>query len=375
MPRDTVSKITLLLLVFFISALFWTMVRPFGMAVFLAGIAAGITYPFFRRLTKLFGGRAALASLTTVVMMVVVIILPLGILFGIITAQAIKVGQSATPWVQQQINEPAAFAEVLRSIPYFEELETYREPILRKAGEMVGSISRFLINNLSAAALGTVNFIFMVFIMLYAMFFFLLDGDRLLTRILYYLPLKDPDEHRMLARFTSVTRATLKGTLIIGVLQGALAGLAFVAVGIDGAVFWGTIMTALSIIPAIGSGLIWFPAAVVLLIGGHYIKGIGLILFCGLVVGSLDNILRPRLVGRDVEMHDLMILFATLGGLALFGILGFIIGPIIAALFVTVWEIYGEVFRDVLPQGAPAALNRPKAAADPRKTSDRPDGG
>jgi len=212
------------------------------------------------------------------------------------------------------------------------------------------SISNFLINGLSSAAFGTVNFLFMGFIFLYTMFFFLMEGDKLLARILYYLPLKDQDESRLLEKFTSVTRATLKGTAIIGVIQGGLAGLAFVVVGIDSAIFWGTIMTVLSIIPAVGSGLIWFPAAIILFVGGSHVKAVGLLLFCGLLVGSLDNFLRPRMVGRDIKMHDLMILFGTLGGISLFGIIGFIIGPIVAALFITVWEIYGEAFRDVLPE-------------------------
>jgi predicted PurR-regulated permease PerM len=197
---------------------------------------------------------------------------------------------------------------------------------------------------------GTVAFLFHVFILLYTMFFFLMDGDRLLRKILYYLPLGDEDERRMLEKFTSVARATIKGTLLIGLAQGTLAGLAFWVVGIDGPVFWGTLMTVLSIIPGIGTGIIWLPAAIILVASGNPAKGIGLALFCGLVVGSVDNLLRPRLVGRDVQMHDLLILFGTLGGILLFGVLGFIVGPIVAALFVTVWEIYGSVFKDILPK-------------------------
>jgi predicted PurR-regulated permease PerM len=127
-------------------------------------------------------------------------------------------------------------------------------------------------------------------------------------------------------------------------------------VGIEAAVFWGTVMTALSIIPAIGSALIWVPAAIILAAGGSYLKAIGLTLFCGLIVGSLDNLLRPRLVGKDTQMHDLMIFFGTLGGIAMFGLIGFIVGPIIAALFVTIWEIYGEVFKEFLP-GASVSKN------------------
>jgi predicted PurR-regulated permease PerM len=194
------------------------------------------------------------------------------------------------------------------------------------------------------------------------MYFFLIDGDKLIDKILYYVPLEEKDERRMLDKFTSVTRATLKGTAVIGVIQGALAGLAFAVVGIPSSVFWGTIMMVLSIIPAIGSGLVWMPASIILIATGHPVKGIGLALFCGLIVGSLDNILRPRLVGKDTKMPDLLIFLSTLGGIAFFGVMGFIIGPIIAALFVTIWEIYGEVFRNVLPESERAEPEIPGEA-------------
>jgi predicted PurR-regulated permease PerM len=189
----------------------------------------------------------------------------------------------------------------------------------------------------------------MMFIMLYTMFFFLMDGNKLIDKILYYLPLEDHDERRMLNKFTSVTRATLKGTAVIGLLQGVLAGAAFAVVGIQSAVFWGAIMAVLSFIPGIGSALVWGPAVIILAATGHAAKAVGLGVFCAAVVGSIDNFLRPILVGRDTEMHELMILFGTLGGIIMFGVVGVIIGPIIAALFVTVWEIYGVAFKDVLP--------------------------
>jgi len=348
-------------MVFFISALFLSMIRYFLMAVFLAGIFSAMVFPLYERIKNLVNNRRAIASLATIFILVLVILLPLGMLIGIIMAQAIRISQSITPWIQRQIAEPTALSDLLAALPYTEHIVSYKEPILRKAGELVAGTTGFLINNLSSAAFGTINFLFLVFILLYSMFFFLMDGERLLARILYYLPLKDHEERRMLEKFTSVTRATLKGTIVIGLLQGGLAGAAFAVVGINGAAFWATIMTVLSIIPAVGSGLVWVPASIVLLVGGHYVKALGLVVFCGLLVGSLDNFLRPRLVGRDIMMHDLMILFGTLGGLAFFGILGFIVGPIISALFVTVWEIYGETFKDVLPEATTKRKESKKA--------------
>jgi len=349
MNREAINKWVLLLLVFFISALFLSMIRQFLMAIFLAGIFSALSFPLYLRLVKWFRGRNSLASIATIILIIFVILIPLVGLVGIITAQAIKVGETVKPWVEQQLSQPDAISSALKSLPFFDQIEPYRNTILKKAGQMIGSVSGFLINRLSSVTLGTVNFLFMLFVMLYTMFFFLIDGDKLIEKILYYLPLEDHDERRMLDRFTSVTRATVKGSAVIGILQGVLAGLAFAVVGIPSAVFWGAIMTVLSIIPGIGSALVWGPAAIILAATGQITKAIGLGLFCALFIGSLDNLLRPILVGKDTQMHELMIFFGTLGGIIMFGVVGIIIGPIIAALFVTVWDIYGVAFKDVLP--------------------------
>jgi predicted PurR-regulated permease PerM len=349
MNKEAINKWVLLLLVFFISALFLSMISQFLMAIFLAGIFSALSYPLYRRFEKWFKGRRSLASIATLLLIVFVVLLPLGGLLGIVAAQAIKVGEAVMPWVEQQLSQPDAISSALKSIPFFDKIEPYRNLILKKAGEMVGGVSAFLIHRLSSVTVGTVNFLFMLFIMLYTMFFFLMDGNKLIEKILFYLPLEDHDERRMLNKFTSVTRATLKGTAVIGLLQGVLAGSAFAVVGIDSAVFWGAIMAVLSFIPGIGSALVWAPAVIILAATGHAAKAIGLGVFCAAVVGSIDNLLRPILVGKDTQMHALMILFGTLGGIIMFGVVGVIIGPIIAALFVTVWDIYGLAFKDVLP--------------------------
>jgi len=350
MNRDTANKSALLLLVLFISVVFLGMIRSFLMAIFLAGIFSALARPLYKRFERWYGGRRALASMSTLVVIVIIVILPLGVLMGIVTAQAIKVGQTVTPWVQEQIAQPGEFQKLLSSLPFFDKIAPYSETIWRKAGELIGTISQFLIGSLSTATKGAVNFLFMAFALLYTMFFFLMDGDKLIYKILYYLPMDDDDEQRMLEKFTSVTRATLKGTAVIGLLQGTLAGMAFWVVGIPSSVFWGTIMAVLSIIPGIGTALVWVPAVIILAAGGNYVKAGGLCLFCALVVGSIDNLLRPVLVGKDTQMHELMIFFGTLGGIIMFGVMGMIIGPIVAALFVTIWEIYGVAFKDILPK-------------------------
>jgi predicted PurR-regulated permease PerM len=348
---STLSKAVLLLLVLGVTAIFLAMIRPFIMAVLLAGIFTSMTRPLYRRLLRLTRGRAAPASLLCLVVIVLVIIVPLGFLVGVVTAQAVRVANSVAPWVQQRIEHPDEAMVWLQQQPFYDRIAPYQDDILHRLGETVGFLSRFLINSVQTATTGTVQFLFMLMVMLYSMFFFLMHGGRLLDLILYYLPLEDDEERKLLDKFRSVTRATLKGTAVIGLLQGGLAGLAFAVVGIPSAIFWGTLMVVLSIIPGVGTTLIWAPAAVILIAGGHLAKGIGLAVFCAVVVGSIDNLIRPALVGKDTQMPDLMIFLSTLGGIIMFGALGLIIGPIIGALFITVWEMYGTVFGQWLPAG------------------------
>ncbi len=218
-----------------------------------------------------------------------------------------------------------------------------------KAAEFAGRVGTFLVTSVAAASRGTAVFFFQLFVMLYAMFFFLVHGKEYLAKVLYYVPLASEAENRLVAKFVSVARATIKGTLVIGVVQGGLAGIAFWIVGIKGWAFWSVVMMILSIIPGIGTALVWVPAGIYLLALGHTGAAIGLGAWCAVIVGMVDNVMRPRLVGRDTQMSDLLVLLSTLGGLMLFGAAGIIIGPIVAALWVTVWEIYGEMFTEYLP--------------------------
>jgi predicted PurR-regulated permease PerM len=154
----------------------------------------------------------------------------------------------------------------------------------------------------------------------------------------------------MIQRFRAVSLAALKGTLVIGAIQGALGGVAFAVAGIDGSALWGTLMAVVSALPGIGAPLVWIPVVAYLGITGRVLAAVLLTLWCAIVVGLVDNFLRPSLVGKDAQMSDLLILISTLGGIALFGAIGFLVGPIVAALFVTLWELYGKAFEDVLPE-------------------------
>ncbi|MAI78733.1 MAG: AI-2E family transporter [Deltaproteobacteria bacterium] len=345
----------LILLVAAISAAFIAMIWDFVTPLLLAAIFTGLCRPVHQKLTQWLGGRVALASAVTLLLILFLLIAPMIVFLGVVAGQAVEVTDTIRPWIQERMAaNPAGELENPIRLPDF--LEPYESQIYSKAGQITSSVGQFLFQTLAALTRGTVSFLFALFIMLYSMFFFLRDGHGILTKILYYIPLRSEDELRMVNKFVTVTKATLKGSLVIGIVQGALAGAAFGVIGIQGAAFWGTVMAVLSIIPGIGTALVWVPAAIWLFANGQTVEAAGLTIWCTAVVGTVDNILRPRLVGRDTQMSDLLIMLSTLGGLLLFGATGLVVGPIMAALFVTVWEIYGQAFSAYLPHVDPSEV-------------------
>jgi predicted PurR-regulated permease PerM len=258
----------LLLLVAAISAAFVTMIRAFLLTILLAAIFSGLSYPMFLWLQRRLGGRSALAAIATLLVLVLLIIVPLLAVLGAGANEALRVTDTIRPRVERLVERPGEFNRRLRAIPGYHYIEPYRAQIFIKAGELLGSTSAFVFSALSATTRATAVFIFHFVVLLYTMFFFLTGGPGLLHGILVHLPLTDADKQRMLDKFVSVTRATLKGTILTGAAQGLLGGLAFRAVGIEGAIFWGTVMTVLSIIPGIGSALVWLPAGIILMTTG-----------------------------------------------------------------------------------------------------------
>ncbi|MDO9041017.1 MAG: AI-2E family transporter [Desulfocapsaceae bacterium] len=343
------NKTVLLLFVLGISAIFLSMIHQFLMTIFMAALFSALLSPLYHRILLFLKGRENAASLLTILIIVCLILLPLAALIGIVVTQAIHVSESITPWIQKFIEQPTIASDFLLKIPHYDKILPHRDMILQKLGGLVGSTSTLLINSLSSITKVTLNAAIMSIIMLYTMFYFLVDGKKLLYKILYYIPLENKDEQQLLERFTSVTRATIKGTLIIGIIQGTLCGTGFAIAGIPSPVFWGCLMAVASIIPSVGTAIVWGPALLILLLNKDIGSAITVGIFCGLIAGNADNLLRPRLVGKDTEMHDLFILFSTFGGITMFGIIGIIVGPIIAALFVSIWEIYGESFKEFLP--------------------------
>ena len=343
----------LLVLALGISLLFLVMIRQFLVAILLAAVFSAMIRPLYLRLAAGMGGRERAAAVATLLLALLILVVPAIAFTGLVVSQAVDISQAAATWVRGNMDLVESIEGRLLEIPVVGDFLPDRERIITLAGQLAQSAGGVLVDSLTAATLGTTNFLFQLFLMLYAMYFFLTSGPAIHDRILYLVPLRSADEERLLDRFVSVTRATIKGSLVIGVLQGALAGLSFAVFGIPGAAFWGTVMAVLSIVPALGAALVWVPAVVWLLATGQIAAGISVGLWCGLVVGTVDNFVRPRLVGRDTRLPDLLVLLSTFGGILFFGAVGFILGPIVAALFVTVWEIFAVAYGDVLPEVRP----------------------
>lgn len=345
---ERLNRVALVLIALCVSALFLWMIRGFLMALLLAALFSGWCYPLYQRISKRLGGHQGWGAGVTVLLVFLVIIIPLLGFLALVGFQAVELASDARPWIEEIVANRAGMDDA-KNARLLAAVAPYEQQILEKLGSMVGSAGSMVVGAVSAAAQRTAEVTLSLFVMLYGMFFFLRNGKELLERILFYLPLGSMEEDQMVARFVSVTRATIKGTVLIGVLQGTLAGLGFWVAGIKGVAVWATAMAILSAIPPLGPMLVWGPAVIYLGASGHWGASIALFAWCSIVVSTVDNVLRPRLVGHDTELPDLLILISTLGGLFIFGAPGVIVGPIVAALFVTIWELYGTAFENILP--------------------------
>jgi len=343
--EDRVRKLFLLFVVVAISALFFAMIRSFVMTLLVAAIFAGLSRPLYLAILDAVGGRQSLASLLTIALLFFAVLGPLAFVLGIVVQQAVQFAQSVGPALRPFVEDPRRLQAQLSQIPGLERLQPFLPQIAERAAQAATALAGLLAGWISGATSSVLVFLLNLLILVYAMFFFFIEGPSQLRVVLSYLPFSESENQRLLARFLSVSRATLKGTLLIGVIQGTINGTGFWIVGLPAPAFWGAVMIILSVIPAIGGALVWIPAAIWLALSGRWLLALVLLGICGGIAGTLDNLLRPRLVGHDTKMPDLLILVSTLGGLGLFGIAGLILGPLVAALFLTMWEIVGQVYR------------------------------
>lgn len=361
--QDDHSKLeqrSFLFILALVSLLFLYLLKPFFGSIFWACVIALLFYPLQALLVRLWG-RPSLAALTTLAACMVIGIVPTLFVVG----SFVQEGAALYQRLQSGDLNPGDFIDPIKqAFPVVQDfLDRFNVDINKVKAELSSAaitVSRFIAQNAAQFGQGTMQFLVSLCLMLYVAFFMLRDGPGLVRLLVRALPLGDERERLLFDKFAEVTRATVKGNLVVAVVQGALGGIIFWLLGIQGAVLWGVMMTLLSLIPVVGAGLIWGPVAIYLFAVGSWVQGLILAGFGAGVIGLVDNILRPILVGRDTKLPDYVVLLSTLGGFVLFGMNGFVLGPLVAVVFVAVWEIFIREFntRPTEVQGKSVGRNR-----------------
>ena len=323
--------------------------EPFITAIIAAAVLTVLLKKPYHFLEKKFHGWRVTSALLTCLMAVFIIVAPLAGVTVLAIKEVNKLSDSLgdEKGMQQALDHVYQKAESTPLIKNMVDRKTFSEEKILKD---LRGITSNLFGFAQKAYASISAFVLWIFVLFFTLFYFLIDGKKALRYIIDLSPLKDKHDKLLIEKFTSISRATLKGTFVVGVIQSVLGGIAFLIVGIPSPVIWTVVMLLFSVIPMVGTAIIWAPAGLILLATGAVWQGIFLLLFGSLVIASVDNILRPKLVGKDTQMHPLLIFFATLGGISLFGLPGFVIGPIIISFFVALAEIYHSEFRAQLKE-------------------------
>ncbi|MFZ1546082.1 MAG: AI-2E family transporter [Candidatus Nitrotoga sp.] len=342
MNSSEFQKKTFLLLLAVVSIAFGWIVWPFFGAVFWGTILAILFSPLYRRLLVVTRGRQNLAALATLILSLFIVILPL----TFITASLVQEGIILYHKLQSgELHFGTYFQQIINALPRWmiDLLDRFGfgniSALQEKLSVALMEGSKFIATQAFTIGQNTFEFVISFGIMLYLLFFLLREGSSLSGRIRVAIPLSMEHKRYLFSKFITVLRATVKGNIAVAAMQGGLGGLIFWILDIQGPLLWGVLMAFLSLLP-MGSGFIWAPVAIYFLVTGETWSGLILLAFGVFVIGLIDNILRPILVGKDTQMPDYVVLISTLGGMALFGLNGFIIGPVIAAMFIATWDLF-----------------------------------
>ena len=345
MLKPSAQDIAFTVLVVLVSIAFIFLLIPFYSAILWAVILAVLFNPLQRWLTTRMGGRRTRAAAISLIACICIVVIPVTLVFGALAQEANDLYQR----ISTRQFDPALLVERAQArLPDFvlklleaADLGDFSAMQERLTSAMAG-ISGFVATRAVSIGQGTARFLIALGVMLYVLFFLFRDGPHLAATIIKASPLSRRHSQHVMRKFGEVVKATVKGNFIIGIIQGTIGGLTFWALGIQAPLLWGVVMTVLSLLPAVGAFLVWAPVAAYLMIVGEYVRGGVLIAVGALIISMVDNLLRPALVGKDLRLPDYMVLVSTLGGLALFGMNGFVLGPLVAALFVAVWSLRTE---------------------------------
>ena len=342
---EKVRSTLFLSLLLILLVLFLNLIKPFFFSLFWATIIAILVHPFYKKINR-YIDTPALSALISLILVIVLIFIPLALFSFLVIQQSIILYASFSP--ENIISNVQHIASWLRDTPAGPFIQEVSLQWTQYVASIAKTVSIFLFENIKSITQNSVKFIFMLFIMLYTLYFFFKDGEKIVNKLSYVSPLGNNYEKLFFEKFRSTAISTLKSSLMIGGIQGVMGAILFWTVGIKGAFLWGVIMMAMSIIPALGSFTVWLPAAIIMLATNNIWQGIVILIVGAFAISTSDNLLRPIFISKGTEMHPLVILFSTLGGIFIFGISGFIIGPILAALFFSFISIYTQYYKNEL---------------------------
>lgn len=337
----------------------WRMLQPFLAVLIWAAVLALLFYPLHRRILRRVR-RPALAAALSILVVLITVIVPLGLVGSAVAAELASVAsqaqESARPWLESQLTE-GRLGELRTWLAERFNIELDISP--EKVAELASNASEYLLRGTVSVVGGVLGALTKLVLVLFTMYYFFRDGERLARQLPGVLPLTREEAEGVLRRTDDIIRASVNGTIVIAALQGLLGGLMFAVLGLPSPLVWGVVMTLFSLVPLAGAFVVWGPAALLLAASGEWGKAIVLAAFGAGVIGVIDNLLRPRLVGQRAHMHELTVFFTVLGGIQLFGMLGFLVGPVLFAVTLALLDIVrrsGSV-------EAPAAPATPAPAA------------
>ena len=343
MNANRFYSVMLLAILTLLGYLSYQIISPFLVPIAWAIVFSVVFYPIYAFISKYIKVKS-IASSITVLIILVAIIAPITYMSFLLIGELEKFGDYTNSGGLEFVRD--LFAK-MKASPHFEKLSSLMgegnmptsDQVLdniKKIGSLLAQNLSVRITNIISAA---INFLFMIF----TIFFLFIDGPGFLTKVKDYMPFNEEQKTRLATQMKDMIVSTVYGGVIVAIIQGILGGVGFYVIGIEAPVLWGIAMSVMSFVPLLGTLSIWGPASIYLLIQGDYLHGVGLILFGTFVISMVDNILKPLIIGSRTKMPTIVIFFSVLGGIQAFGIIGLIMGPLIMAVFVSVFEIFRHI--------------------------------
>ena len=349
--KNNLNSTFLLILIVLTGTCAYLVFKPFLVALFLAFVLSQLFKKWYEKINKKFNGRPSLASFTLCIVLFFILVIPFFLTASLVAKEATTLYKDIqkTDW-QTQL-QTFSTSSIAKSIGInFPDID-FQNISAKNSQEIKGNlknVSNLIFSIVKKTYQGVTHFIFITFVVFFSLYYLFKDGDTIIKKIMALSPLKNTQENQLLKNFISVSNATLKGSLVIAIIQGILMTIIFLITGVSSPIIWGVITILVSLIPMFGAGLVWLPAGVIMLLLGNIWQGILIISFGALVVSVIDNFLRPRLVGKETSLHPILVFLSTIGGIALFGLIGILLGPVIIVFFISLLDIYQIEFKDEL---------------------------